>query len=130
MMEYGRAKIVLFLQSCCLIFIGLWDLFAIGLPPIDELGMIAIFPRVFPIIIGTLLLFIYSLLSLKNRFWFWTAVILSFVMNFAILRMIIDAKGLAMFRLLLLFAINTITIVFYLKSILLKKKNTDEVRQV
>jgi NADH:ubiquinone oxidoreductase subunit 2 (subunit N) len=124
MTEYSRTKIVFFAQSCCLIFIGLWDLFAIGLPPIDKVGMIEIFPRVFPIIIGTLLLFIYPLLSDQDRFWFLATLFLNVSMCFVILRQMFNADGMGLFSLLLLLLVNLSAITFYL--IYLRKKKLKE----
>ena len=65
-----KERILILVNASLLCFLGLWDLFSENLPDLNSTGLIAIFPRVYHIVVSSQLFFLYPLLNKRNNFWF------------------------------------------------------------
>jgi hypothetical protein len=113
-MKQRKIAKILLVQIFLLFTLGLWTLFQKGLPNLEQTAMFDILPQLFPLIISALFLFLLPLFQPKQKFIFWTIIILSFSL------MILNASQLfqteyhiAIFPLSLLVIFNLFFGVFY-----------------
>jgi FtsH-binding integral membrane protein len=114
MSNFNVIKPCLLAEATALIGIGLWDVFALGLGPIDKVGMLQIFPQVFPILIGTILLFILPLSEKQPKFWIWIAVLLNVFVCLAAIQLSMTADAGKMIRMLIILVLTVAATVLYL----------------
>jgi hypothetical protein len=88
-----KEKIIILLNASLLCFLGLWDLFSLPIADLEKTGLIAIFPRVYHIVISALLLFLFPMLNPKNHFWFLLMVLLSTMVSLTILTQLFTATA-------------------------------------
>lgn len=86
---------IVFLQAVLLIIIGLWNLFSGGLPAINHTSLSGIFPAIFPIIFGSIFLFLLPLFKEADRFWLWPLLLLSFLIGIGALQRYIQHNHLS-----------------------------------
>jgi hypothetical protein len=109
---------ILIIQATLLIVIGLVDLFALGLPPIDQTSMPAVFPLIFPIVIGAIFLFVLPLLKAGEKKWVWMTLLLTILMLLVavIISVAEPMRSLAMLFVISLNLISAVPYIIYLRK--------------
>lgn len=115
-----KPKQILFIQAVLLITIGLVDLFSLGLPPIEKFSMFAVFPLIFPIVLGAIFLFVLPLLNEGAGVWVWMVLLLT-ILTFLVAAIFVFTEPKRRIAMLIISFLNLISGFSYLVFI---KKNT------
>lgn len=107
--SYWQVAIV---QAILLIVIGLWNLFSAGLPPIDKTAMMEVFPLIFPVVLGSIFLFLLPLLKENQVSWVWIILLLTILMAIASARLSVYMPT-RYLQMLLLLIVNVLAAVWY-----------------